>query len=221
MASSLILLFDIDGTLLRRAGPAHRHALEHAARLVTGRAITTEGIDTSGRLDRDILRLMLSQAGYSDKRIQLWMPAMVAAAQRIYPALCPDLRPKIAPGMRAFLNQVQRAGLPCGLVTGNLSRIGWHKMTRAGLRPHFQFGAFAEMGRTRTELVALARRRAPRHSRAILIGDHLNDIRAARENGIPIISVATGPMTRAQLEPFAPDYLLDSIADLPREVWQS
>lgn len=206
-----IFLFDIDGTLLRKAGPAHRQALELAASRVAGRKMTTEGIDTGGMLDRDILRLMMSQAGIAEKRIKQWMPEIVREAQRCYPALCPDLKPKVSPGARALLHSLRRAGAPCGLVTGNLSRIGWHKMTKAGLRLHFSFGAFAEMGKSRAELVARARRMAPPHERAILVGDHLNDIRAARENGIPVISVATGPMSREQLAPFAPDQLLDTL----------
>jgi phosphoglycolate phosphatase-like HAD superfamily hydrolase len=215
-----LILFDIDGTLLRRAGPAHRQALEAAASRAAGRAITSAGIDTGGMLDRDILRLMLSQAGVADKKIGQWMPQIVLDAQRIYPQLCPDLRHRLAPGMRAFLHRLRRCGAPMGLVTGNLSRIGWHKMAKAGIRSHFRLGAFAEMGRTRSELVAKAIRLAPAHHTAILIGDHLNDIRAARDNGIPVISVATGPLTREQLAPFRPDYLLDTIRDLPDEFWR-
>lgn len=224
-----LFLFDIDGTLLRRGAPdelpTHRLALEQAATRFAGRPITTEGIDTGGMLDRDILRLMLSQAGISDKRIRQWMPGIVAEAQRLYPGICeawsPCLRHRLAPGMRAFLHRLHRAGIPRGLVTGNLSRIGWHKITRAGIRSHFSFGAFAEMGRSRTELVALALAQAPPHRQAYLIGDHLNDIRAAKENGIPIISVTTGPLTREQLAPSAPDYLLDSIDELPTHVWSA
>jgi phosphoglycolate phosphatase-like HAD superfamily hydrolase len=218
LRSTKLFLFDIDGTLLRRAGPAHRVALERAVSKYAGFAVTTEGIDTGGALDRDILRLMLSRAGVAEKRIREWMPGIVLEAQRVYPSLCPDLRHRLAPGMRAFLHRLERAGIPKGLVTGNLSRIGWHKMTRAGIRGHFSFGAFAEMGRTRTELVARALRQAPRHTHAYLVGDHLNDIRAARENGIPVISVATGPMTREELAAFAPDYLLDSIEGLPPDI---
>lgn len=224
---SKLFLFDIDGTLLRRAGPAHRIALELAATKMAGRPITSAGIDTGGMLDRDILRLMLSQGGVAEKKIAQWMPSIVLEAQRLYPSLCdsisPCLRHRLAPGMRAFLHRLDRAHIPRGLVTGNLSRIAWHKISRAGIRSHFSFGAFAEMGKSRTELVSIALKQAlklaPPQSQAYLIGDHLNDIRAAKENGIPIISVATGPMTREQLAPFAPDFLLDSIHHLPHEVW--
>lgn len=222
-----LFLFDIDGTLLSKAGPHHRHALEYAAGLSAGRPITTEGVPVAGMLDRDILRLMLSQAGVSDKRIAQWMPVIVAEAQRHYPRICPDLRHRVCPGMRAFLGKLRRRGIAAGLVTGNLSRIGWHKMHQAGLRSFFSFGAFAEMSRTRTELAAKAMQQARRlklcseDSKVYLVGDHLNDIRAARENKISIISVTTGPMSRQELSAFSPDFLLDNIRDLPLEIMET
>jgi len=97
-------------------------------------------------------------------------------------------------------------------------------MHQAGLRSFFRFGAFAEMGRTRTELAAKAIDQARRlklcsvEAKVFLVGDHLNDIRAARENQISIISVSTGPMSRQELSAFSPDFLLDNIRDLPLEI---
>lgn len=178
-------------------------------------------------LDRDIIRLMLSQAGVADKRIGEWMPFIVEQAQRHYPRICPDLRHRVCPGMRPFLAKLARRGIPAGLVTGNLSRIGWHKMRQAGLRNYFSFGAFAEMGKTRGALAAKAilqaRRKglAAQNAPVYLVGDHLNDIRAARENGISIVSVTTGPMSREELAAFSPDFLLDDIRTLPLEIIES
>ena len=222
-----LFLFDIDGTVLRKAGPQHRIALEHAATRVTGRPCTTEGVPVAGMLDRDIVRLMLIQAGVAEKRIGAWMPTIVGLAQQHYPRICPDLKHRVCPGMRPFLSRLQRRGIACGLVTGNLSRIGWHKMRQAGLRRFFQFGAFAEMGGTRSKLAALAiaeaRRRRLCHPDApvYLVGDHSNDIQAARDNGIRIVSVTTGPMTREELARFEPDFLLDDIRSLPFEIIES
>lgn len=202
-------------------------ALEHAASSITGRTVTTEGVPVAGMLDRDILRLMMANAGIAEKRIGQWMPEIVNLAQRHYPTICPDLRHRVCPGIRAFLGRLRRKGIPCGLVTGNLSRIGWHKMRQSGLRNFFRFGAFAEMGRTRSELAAMAiadaRRQglAHRNSPTYLVGDHLNDIRAARDNGISIISVTTGPMSRQELSAFSPDFLLDDIRGLPLEIIES
>ena len=62
-ASGALVLFDIDGTLVRRAGPHHREALVHGIRRVTGLETTTDGIPVQGMLDPDILTLMMRQAG--------------------------------------------------------------------------------------------------------------------------------------------------------------
>jgi len=60
-----VVLFDIDGTLLRRSGPHHREALVEAVRRVTGLDTSTDGIPVQGMLDRDILAQMLRAAGAS------------------------------------------------------------------------------------------------------------------------------------------------------------
>jgi len=108
-------------------------------------------------------------------------------------------------------------------VSGNLSRIGWRKMERAGLRPYFRFGAFAELGKSRAELVKIAIRRAKRerwisHTSPIsLIGDHPNDVLAARANGIRVIAVATGIIGIDELRSHAPDVLLPDLRSLELE----
>src|SRR5215471_13513809 len=137
MASQLapaLVLFDIDGTLLRRAGPHHRQALEEAIRRVTGFRTTSDGVPVHGMLDRDIIAQMLSNAGASRALALRKMPEMVACAQAIYERRCPDLRRKVCPGARMLLYRLSRRGIPAGLVTGNLTRIGWKKMECAGLR---------------------------------------------------------------------------------------
>lgn len=212
-----LFLFDIDGTLVRKSGPHHRQALIDAARSVTGLETSTEQIPLQGMLDRDILAWMLRDAGASKTLIQRSMGAMVAKAQSLYVRRCPDLRTKVCPGVRPFLAKVSRKGIRAGLVTGNLSRIGWKKVEKAGLREHFSFGAFAEQGKDRAALVRLALRAARREGwlrstdNAVLFGDHENDILAARANGICSVAVATGVSTPEQLARLSPDFLLDDL----------
>jgi len=50
---------------------------------------------------------------------------------------------------------------------------------------------------------------------AILVGDGVMDILAAREAGLPSVAVATGPFTKERLLQAEPDYLLGSVNDLP------
>ena len=221
---SALVLFDIDGTLVRRAGPHHRDALIHAIRRVTGIETTTEGVAVQGMLDRDIVTEMLANAGASAALIRRHMPAIVLRAQSIYTRTCPDLRQRVCPGARMLLYKLARRQIVTGLVTGNLTRIGWKKMERAGLRRYLRFGAFAELARDRAGLVRIAIAHARREgwingrSPIALIGDHPNDIRAARANRVRSVAVATGLVGADELARHAPDVLVPDMRALSLEM---
>jgi phosphoglycolate phosphatase len=212
-----LALFDIDGTLIRRAGPQHREALADAVRDVTGLETTTEGVPVHGMLDHDILAEMLRNAGAAEDLIRGAMPAIVDRAQELYPKRCPDLSGKLCPGVKTLLEELQARGIPMALVTGNLPRIGWRKMERCGLREYFRFGAFAGMAADRSGLARIAIEHAMQQqwiepgAPVSLIGDAPSDILAARANGARSIAVHTGVSTREELLAHAPERL---VADL-------
>lgn len=219
-----LVLFDIDGTLLRRAGPHHRQALVEAVRKATGFETTTDNVPVQGMLDRDIVTEMLRNAGASAASIRRYMPGVVKEAQRIYSRSCPDLRRRVCPGARMLLYKLSRRGVTTGLVTGNLTRIGWKKMERAGLRHYLRFGAFAELADDRAGLVRIAVSHARRRgwingaSPIALIGDHPNDIRAARANQVRSIAVATGMVGAEELARHSPDVLVPDMRALTMEM---
>ena len=84
------------------------------------------------------------------------MPEVLRAAERYYLRVCPDLGDKHCPGVEPLLQRLTRRGILLALVTGNLTRIGWRKLERAGLRDYFRYGAFGEMAKTRAGLAKLA-----------------------------------------------------------------
>ncbi len=215
-----LFLFDIDGTLVRRAGPHHRQALVDAARRVTGLETTTEGIPVHGMLDPDILRQMLLAAGLDDAGIAPLMPSLIETAQDVYGEGIPDLRDKRCPGVGDLLDHLQGQGTILALVTGNLTRIGWKKLERAGLHHYFRYGAFGEMAPTRGGLARLAIAHARREglidpgSSISLVGDAPQDVLAAKENGIRSIAVRTGITPPGELEACEPDLILDDLTCL-------
>ena len=215
-----LVLFDIDGTLVRRAGPHHRQALVQGIRRVTGLATTTDGIPVQGMLDPDIVRVMMRRAGAAPAEIRGAMPEVLRAAERYYLRVCPALHDKHCPGVVPLLERLARRGSLLALVTGNLTRIGWRKLERAGLRQYFQFGAFGEMAHNRAGLVKIAMRQARAaqwiaHDTPVsLIGDAPQDILAARANRIRIISVKTGITPVADLQALQPDVLLPNLRQL-------
>ncbi|MBS1854740.1 MAG: haloacid dehalogenase-like hydrolase [Acidobacteria bacterium] len=215
-----LVLFDIDGTLVRRAGPHHREALAQGVRRVTGMDTTTDGIPVQGMLDPVILTVMMKAAGARAAEIRAALPEIQCAAERYYLRVCPALHGKHCPGVLPVLERLRRRGVLLGLVTGNLTRIAWRKLERAGLRAYFRFGAFGEMAPTRDALARLAVRHAraqgwiARGTPISLIGDAPQDIQAARANRLRAISVKTGITPSEELERLAPDVLLRNLHDL-------
>jgi phosphoglycolate phosphatase-like HAD superfamily hydrolase len=216
-----LVLFDIDGTLIRGAGPHHKQALIAGIRQVTGLETHLDGVPTAGMLDRDLIAAMLRGAGASERRIRAWLGEIVAESQRAYVADCPaDLGAFVCPGAREFIQEVSRRGAVLGLVTGNLTAIGWRKVELAGLRDQFSLGAFAEDGKTRARLAQVAAHRAVKGSfvkkppKVTLIGDHLNDVAAAQANGFQSVAVATGVLLQEELRPAQPDFLVGTLAGL-------
>jgi phosphoglycolate phosphatase len=218
-----LVLFDIDGTLVRRAGAHHRKALVDAVRRVSGLETSTDHIPVHGMLDPDIIRRMMRDAGASQAQIRREMPAIIRRAQQIYVRSVPDLRRKACPGVRRLLRRLTDRGVLLGLVTGNLTRIGWKKLDRAGLKPYFRFGAFGEMARDRAGLARLAIRHArargwiDRDTPISLVGDAPSDIIAAQRNGIRAIAVHTGISTRDDLLVYAPDLILEDLRSFPAD----
>ena len=175
------------------------------------------------KLDRDLIRALLRHSGAKLRDIHGWMPAIIERAQAGYELICPQLEDRVCPGVLDLLHRLERSSIPAGLVTGNLTAIGWKKMEAAGLRRHFRLGAFSEMARTRAGLarkaMQLARRSgiAGRDTAFSLIGDHPNDIEAAKLNGIRSIAVATGVSTPDELAACNPDLLVPDLRALQVE----
>jgi phosphoglycolate phosphatase-like HAD superfamily hydrolase len=216
-----LVLFDIDGTLLRGAGPHHKNALIDGVRRATGLSTSFEGIDTAGQLDRDLIVALLRAGGMNEQEIPSVLAEILIECRQCYGANCAaDLSAFVCKGAREALVELRARGAVLALVTGNLSDIGWRKMELAGLRDFFSLGSFSEDGATRAELARMAAYRARDQKlvaadcRVSLIGDHANDIQAARVNGFQAVAVASGVMSAAELAGFAPDILLDNLSEL-------
>jgi phosphoglycolate phosphatase len=223
-----LVLFDIDGTLLRGAGPHHKQALVQAIYRVTGLSTTLEGVPTSGMLDRDLIVRMLLDSGCSRRRIHASLLRILEEARRAYLRNCAtDLRSAVCTGVLEFLKTLREERIALGLVTGNLSAIAWKKLELAALRGFFSIGAFSEDGTTRTHLARLAADRARTRglitadAEIALVGDHSNDIQAAKANGFRAVAVATGFTSVEELQSFQPAITVSNLRELtPDELWR-
>ncbi len=207
MSARVLLLFDIDGTLLLGASEAHRDAIYEGLREIFG--VVDPGavrVPAAGRTDSEIARAILRQTG-QDAGFDAAAERFRAACDAAYGRLCPaTLAAHLAPGMVELLDELGEAQV--SLVTGNYEPIARRKLARAGLGHHFSTGqgGFGSDAEDRALLPGIARRRAvfaggphPRE-RTIVIGDTPLDIACARADGVRVFALASGPYPAAALD---------------------
>ena len=123
------------------------------------------------------------------------------------------------PGTVETLRMLRARGLRIGLVTNN-----GHAGTEITLR-RYQLATFFDAVVTRddceemkpdgTPVRMLLKKMNVPPEEAILVGDGVIDIMAARAAGLQSVAVATGPFANDRLIQAGPDYLLGSVNDLP------
>jgi phosphoglycolate phosphatase-like HAD superfamily hydrolase len=213
-----VLLFDIDGTLLRAYG-AGSTGMRRAAEAILGEKIRGATIDLGGAMDPWIFAELARHGGYSVD------DALHARFRTLYRQLLeeelarPEARCLAMPGVQpllAHLRQARRSTL--GLLTGNYAETGAFKLVKAGIDPsQFEISAWGDMARERHGLVPVALAQLTREvspSDVIVIGDTVRDVMCAHKNGAHCLAVATGGGTREELEAAGADLVLDTLEDL-------
>ena len=217
-----LILFDIDGTLLRTKGLG-RNATAAAMIEVFGTASTVERHHFGGKTDWYTLTVLLAEHGYDEHRIGLRMADFVEAMGRHMNRLLPDYPATPLPGALTAVNRLRDDNATVlGLVTGNTPASAEVKLRGAGFDfTWFKVGAFGSESVDRNDLPrkALERARAHcsckiTHNDVIVIGDTAMDVAAARAVGGVAIAVRTGYEDPAVLEAAQPDYLLDDLTTL-------
>ncbi len=201
-----VLLFDIDGTLLR-AGGAGRRALDRAFDTLWNRPDACDHIQFGGMTDPLIAheafafiqepdtpenhaRLFSTYLGYLEEEI---------ARSQTY---------QILPGAPEILAKV--SGIPnvaIGLGTGNLEQGARVKLARANLNHWFSFGGFGSDHHDRGEMIKIGAQRGAsslnttlEQCRVVIIGDTPRDVAAAQYIGAECFAVTTGSWEREALE---------------------
>lgn len=224
----LLLLFDIDGTLLAGATEAHAAALVAALREVHGLGEvgpTRElGIDPAGRTDPEIARLILLAHGVSAERIEARAADVQERCCERYARTCPpDLSAFVIPGIGELLERLagRNHELRLALVTGNYETVARVKLRSAGVGRWFPGGqgGFGSDSEDRTDLPGIARGRAgagaphPRE-RTVVIGDTPRDVACAHADGVRCIGVTTGRSCAAELTASGADAVAADAAEL-------
>jgi phosphoglycolate phosphatase-like HAD superfamily hydrolase len=213
----LVLLFDIDGTLIASGG-AGRRAIESAFAECHGRADACEHFSFAGMTDRAIAREGLRAIGERDTAHDI--DALLACYIRHLEAAIKNgdgyhVHAGILPALAAAEVRAQCA---IGLGTGNIRAGARAKLTPAALHHRFAFGGFGCDHEDRAALIGVGLARgaarlglAPKDVRAVVIGDTPKDVAAAHANGAFALAVATGGISAEDLRACGADLV---VADL-------
>ena len=213
-----ILLFDIDGTLIRTGG-AGKAAMEGALRDAFGIAEVRDEVPYSGRTDRAIGRDLLVLHGIHPT------PANAQKLQDAYlarlPASLAQYGGNVCPGIGELMAALHgRPGTVLGLLTGNIRAGAKHKLGHFGLWDYFACGGFGDEHYDRDDVARAALAELRGHvgrdvdpADVWVIGDTPLDVRCARAIGAKAVAVATGWHPFDELAGCGPDLLFTDLSD--------
>lgn len=218
-----VLLFDIDGTLIR-AGGAGRKALNRAAYLLYGKKHACSELSLAGRTD-------LYNFGAAYRRATGKRPSR-AAVERLHRQYLKHLpyyvkaalregTYRVPAGLKALLKTLSRdQRVLLGLGTGNMEKGARIKLEPSGFNAYFLFGGYGSDSFHRASLLKKAVARAEKLARRPLkghdvyvIGDTPFDVQAGRKAGFKTIGVGTGYADWKALSASRPDHLARDFRD--------
>src|SRR5512136_1511177 len=167
-----VVLFDIDGTLIRTGGAgvkAFAKTFETEFKVWDG----FEQLQFAGRTDTGIVRefFNLHQIEPTPENFARFFERYVFWLDQ----LLPQCRTSVCPGVWDFLHGLQRLAQPplLGLLTGNIRLGAEIKLRHLKLWDLFQTGAFADDDEERDRIATVARQRGSRLLGAELRGDEV------------------------------------------------
>ena len=213
-----LVLFDIDGTLIRDSGAA-REAYSIALRETYGFERGVADYDFSGKTDPEITFMVLGDAGFAREEIEakfsrLWDVYLTELEQRA------DLNHiRALEGAHALLDELDAdPDILLALLTGNIEPGARIKLAPPQLNHYFAFGAFGSDDHRRAELPPIAMARASerfgveiRERDVVIIGDSIFDIRCGVPHNATTVAVSTGRTDAETLRGENPDFLFDSL----------
>lgn len=228
MSAPLLILFDIDGTLLFTGG-AGRIALARTFEQVFGIVdmdSASRRVEYGGRTDPAILRDLAHEAGLpadamdrqGEKFERVYLKELSAEMGRA------DSPARLLPGVAHSVEQLgSRTDVRLALLTGNSESGARAKLEPFDLNRWFPTGGFGSDHEDRREVAAVARRRAENHfgsrfaaERVVVIGDTRHDIDCAHHHGFRCLAVLTGSATHEDLAAHAPAALLPGLDPFDR-----
>lgn len=212
-----LVLFDIDGTLVRTGG-AGMQAFAKVFATEFGATDHFERLKFAGRTDVSLVREFFgfhqippTRENFERffARYVFWLDQILQTSQT-----------QTCPGVWEFIHGLVTLPRPplLGLLTGNIRLGAQIKLSHFKLWEVFQTGAFADDHEERDQIAAVARERGSRilgkelaGEEILVIGDTPLDIRCGRAIGAKVLAVATGGAALDELQRHRPDWATDDL----------
>jgi len=212
-----LVLFDIDGTLIRTRGIGGR-SFGATFKTVFAQQHKPESVSFAGRTDSSLLREFFGhyKIPHTEENLERFKESYVFWLEH----LMHEFGGFVCAGAPELIEDFK--ALPdrpiMGILTGNL-RIGAEiKLRHHGVLEHFEFGVFADDHEDRNQLAVIAQERVGqmlgrrlKGEEILVIGDTPKDIDCARHIGAKVLAVATGGHTMEDLRPHQPTWLVESL----------
>jgi phosphoglycolate phosphatase len=216
-----LLLWDIDGTLMRGDGTAIRR-FKQALREVYALPEEIKRTDYGGKTDGQIVMETLALHEIDEAIALEHLPRFKTRYHELMQEIAHELHQSLylLPGVVPVLQQLRSRDTIQTLLTGNMEPVAALKLHALDLDGYFDLaiGAYGSDDHDRDKLVPIARRKAAARyaqpiQQAVVIGDTPRDIACGRAGNARVVAVATGSYSLEQLQEYAPDALLPDLSD--------
>ncbi|MEK7684300.1 MAG: HAD family hydrolase [Verrucomicrobiota bacterium] len=213
-----LVLFDIDGTLIRTGGAGVK-AFARTFATAFNVPDATRGLNFAGRTDPSLVRECfgshdIDASAENFRRFfdayVFWLHDLLSHCQG---AACA--------GVREFIGRLESLPQPplLGLLTGNIRLGAEIKLRHYDLWDHFQSGAFGDDHEDRNQLALIAQQRGSQLLRdnlsgdqILVIGDTPLDIACANAINAKMLAVATGGYSLEELNAHHPTWCVASLS---------
>jgi phosphoglycolate phosphatase len=220
-----LVLFDIDGTLIRSGGAGVRAFAEtFASEFKLPQA--TRSVVFAGRTDVALVRQIFVQNNLEPS------PANFERFFDRYPFWLDHFLHKLeggpCEGVREFIADLENDSRKpiLGLLTGNIRLGAELKLRRYDLWQHFQTGAFADDHEDRNCIAGVAHKRGSqligrplKGDEVLVIGDTAHDVECGKSIGAKVLAVATGGVKLKDLADHKPTWAVQDLREVrPKEL---
>jgi phosphoglycolate phosphatase len=220
-----LILFDVDGTLIKRGDPDHLAAMDHGVHTVfpDAKDASVTRVEFDGKVDRLIATEILAQAGISMSAEDPGLDRVFELAGQYYrerwtgqPGGLEDLLPGVS---ELVPKLAMDDAFALGVLTGGSRGIVAVKLERLGLVESFPIGSFGNEVPNRPALVPLALERAAAYfgevfepEQVVIVGDTPADVNCAHVHGIPCLGVTTGKFNNEAMRAAGADEVLPDLS---------